>query len=55
MLSSTFSNVPAGTANILAYAMFAVVAVFLLSGPLVVYYYYRKVKRVKAAAPTGSV
>lgn len=53
MLSSALSNVSLGTASILAYAMLAMVAVLLVSGPVVVYYYYRKVKRTKAAEPAA--
>jgi hypothetical protein len=30
------------------------VAIFLLSGPSITYYYWRKNKRMRAAAPTGS-
>jgi uncharacterized membrane protein len=54
MLSSLLSNVPLGTANTLSYVMLAVVAIFLLSGPSITYYYWRKNKRMKAASPTGS-
>jgi hypothetical protein len=54
MLSSLLSNVPPGTANTLSYAMLVMVAIFLLSGPSITYYYWRKNKRMKAAAPTGS-
>jgi len=55
MFSSALSNVPLSTANTLSYLMLAVVAIFLLSGPSITYYYWRKNKRMKAAAPTGSV
>lgn len=48
------SNVSAGTANTLAYLMLVVVAVFLVTGPIIVYIYYKKNKRMKAASPTGS-
>jgi hypothetical protein len=54
LIGSFLSNVPPGTANVLSYSMLAVVAVFLLSGPVIVYYYYRKIKRAKAVSPTGS-
>lgn len=53
MLASPLSNVPLGTANILSYSMLLVVAVFLLSGPAITYYYWKKNKRMKAASPTG--
>ena len=54
MVSSVLSNVPAGTANTLAYTMLVVVAIFLISGPIITYYYWRKNKRMKAVSPTGS-
>jgi hypothetical protein len=55
MFTPVLSNVPLSTANTLSYLMLAVVAIFLLSGPSITYYYWRKNKRMKAAAPTGSV
>jgi len=55
MFSSLLSNVPLGTANTLADLMLVVVAIFLISGPSLTYYYWRKNKRMKAAEPTGSV
>jgi uncharacterized membrane protein len=54
MLSSILSNVPLGTANTLSYLMLVVVAIFLISGPSITIYYWRKNKKMKAAAPTGS-
>jgi uncharacterized membrane protein len=54
MIGSVLSNVPAGTANILSYTMLVVVAIFLISGPAITYYYWRRMKRMKAASPTGS-
>jgi len=54
MFNSALTNVPAGTANFLAYTMIVVVAIFLVSGPIVTYYYWRKNKRMKAALPTDS-
>jgi len=54
MLSSLLSNVPLGTANTLAYLILVLVAIFLITGPSITYYYLRKNKRMKAAAPTGS-
>jgi preprotein translocase subunit SecG len=47
------SNVSIGTANALAYLMLVVVAIFLISGPVLTYYYWKKNKRMKAASPTG--
>ncbi len=54
MFSSALTNVPAGTADILSYLILVVVAIFLLSGTAITYYYWRKNKRMKAASPTGS-
>ena len=54
MFNSLLSNVPLGTANLLSYSMIVVVAIFLLSGPAITYYYWRKNKRMKAVSPTGS-
>ena len=54
MFNSLLSNVPLGTANLLSYSMILVVAIFLLSGPAITYYYWRKIKRMKAVSPTGS-
>jgi hypothetical protein len=54
MFSSLLSNVPLSTANLLSYSMLVVVAIFLLSGPAITYYYWRKNKRMKALSPTGS-
>jgi preprotein translocase subunit SecG len=39
-----------GTANLLAYSMLVVVAIFLVSGPIIVYIFYKKNKREQAAA-----
>ncbi len=54
MFSSALSNVPLGTANTLSYLMLVVVAIFLISGPSITYYYWRKTRKAKAAIPTGS-
>ena len=48
------TSVSLGTANDLAYLMLVVVAVFLISGPALTYYYWKKNKKMKAASPTGS-
>jgi len=53
MVVSPLSNVPAGTANILAYTMLIVVAVFLLAGPAITYYYWKRNKRMKETAPAS--
>ena len=53
MLGSLLTNVPAGTADILSYSMLIVVAVFLLSGPAITYYYWKKNRSMKAASPVG--
>lgn len=55
MFGQMLSNVPLGTANVLAYAMLVVVAVYLISAASSTYYYYRKNKKTKAAPVTGSV
>jgi uncharacterized membrane protein len=54
MFSSFLTNVPPSTANILSYGMLVVVAIFLLSGPSITYYYWKKNKKMKAVSPTGS-
>ena len=54
MFGSFLSNVPIGTANILSYSMLIVVAIFLISGPSITYYYWKKSRQMKAAAPTDS-
>ncbi len=41
-------SVSLGTANLLAYFMLCMVAVFLISGPIIVYAYYKKSKRERA-------
>jgi len=43
-----------GTANLLAYLMLVVVAVFLISGPIIVYIYYKKSQRERATAQPSS-
>ena len=53
MIGSSLSNVPLGTANMLSYSMIVVVAIFLISGPAITYYYWRKAKRMRAAAPAS--
>ena len=47
------TNVPSGTADILSYAILAVVAIFLASGPIITYYYWKKNKKAKVVSPTG--
>jgi hypothetical protein len=54
MISSLLSNVPPGTADTLAYGMLVVVAMFLLSGPAITYYFWKKNKRVKGVSPSGA-
>jgi len=49
MLGSVLTNVPLGTADILSYSMLIVVTIFLISGPALTYYYWKKSKRMKAA------
>ena len=54
MISSVLTNVPSSTANLLSYLMLGVVAIFLVSGPAITYYYWRKNKRMKAVSPTAT-
>jgi hypothetical protein len=54
MIGSLLSNVPPGTADTLAYAMLIVVAIFLLSGPVITYYFWKKNKRMKPVSPTSA-
>ena len=54
MISSVLTNVPSSTADLLSYAMLVVVAVFLVSGPIITYYYWRKIKRTKVVSPTAT-
>ncbi len=49
--NNLLSNVPPATADLLSYLMLGVVAVFLISGPVIVYIYYKKNKKMKAAEP----
>ena len=53
MVVSPLSNVPLGTADLLAYTMLVVVAIFLVSGPLITYYYWKKNKRMKETTPAS--
>lgn len=48
------SNVSLGTADFLSYLMLVVVAIFLLSGPVITYYYWRRNKKMKATPSAGS-
>lgn len=54
--TGALSNVPLGTANLLAYSMMLLVAIFLIFGPAVTYYYWKQSKKSKgvgaADAPT---
>jgi uncharacterized membrane protein len=54
LLNGVLTNVSPNTADLLSYAMLTMVAIFLISGPVVTYYYWKKNKRMKAASPTGS-
>jgi hypothetical protein len=40
-----------GTANLLAYLMLAIVVVLLVSGPVIVYIYYKKHRKEAGVAP----
>jgi hypothetical protein len=54
LLNGALTNVSPGTADLLSYAMLTMVAIFLISGPVITYYFWKKNKRMKAASPTGS-
>lgn len=54
MLTGFLSNVPIETADFLAYTMMVLVAVFLIFGPSVTYYYWRKNKKMRAAEPADA-
>ena len=53
MFGSFLANVPASTANILSYTMLVVVAIFLISGPSITYYYWKKNKQMRAGSPSS--
>jgi hypothetical protein len=48
-LFAALANVPATWANALSWSMLVIVAVFLISGPVLVYTYYKKYKRERTA------
>ena len=50
MFGPVLSNVSMGTANLLSYSMLVVVAIFLISGPSITYYYWKKNRQTKAAS-----
>jgi serine protease inhibitor ecotin len=50
----TLLSVSLGTATMLAYTLSVVIVIFLLAGPSIAYYFWRKNRRMKAASPTGS-
>jgi len=54
MFGPFLSNVSLGTANFLAYTMLGLVAIFLISGPAIAYFLWKRNKGMKAAAPTDS-
>ena len=54
MLPTFLSNVPPGTADALSWSMLIVVAVFLISGPAITYYFWKQNKKAKAVSATGS-
>lgn len=49
--AGALSNVPLETANLLAYSMMVLVAIFLVFGVSVYYIYRKKSKQMKAAEP----
>jgi len=54
LLNGVLTNVSLATANLLSYALLTMVAIFLVSGPVITYYFWKKNKRMKAASPTSS-
>lgn len=52
-LHSVLSNVSPGTANMLAYLMLLVVAIFLIAGPTIYYIFSRKRKATEPTQPAG--
>jgi len=54
MTPSLYTNVPPSTANALSYTILVVVGIFLIAGPIIVYFYRKKNRQMKAAQPTGS-
>jgi len=53
MVVSPLSNVSLGTANFLSYVMIVLVAAFLVSGTIVSYYYWKRIKRMKETLPVS--
>ena len=53
MVVSPLSNVSLGTANFLADVMIVLVAMFLVSGTLVSYYYWKRIKRMREITPAS--
>jgi preprotein translocase subunit SecG len=49
-LLGSLLSVSLGTANILAYFILCVIVVFLISGAVIAYIFYRKSKRERTAA-----
>ena len=54
MLGTFLTNVPLSTANFLSYLMLVIVAIFLLSGPAITYYYWKRNRRMKTAPSATS-
>lgn len=47
MLASVLTNVPTGVGTALAYSMLIVVASLLITGPVIVYHYMKKFKKMQ--------
>jgi hypothetical protein len=54
MIGTVLSNVPPNTADLLSYSMLVIVSIFLLSGPAITYYYWKKNKRMKTSSVAGA-
>jgi preprotein translocase subunit SecG len=55
LLKGLASNVSPSTANFLSYMMLVMVAIFLLSGAVITYIYYKKNKRENVVPQTAEV
>jgi preprotein translocase subunit SecG len=53
MVVSPLSNVSLGTADMLAYLLIVLIAIFLVAGPALTYYYLKKTKRMKETPPAS--
>jgi preprotein translocase subunit SecG len=52
MFNQLLSNISLGTANFLAYAIMGLVVLFLVFGPAVTYYFWKKNQKMKESDST---